>query len=77
MNCSQMITFLHSLLFCWFGFFLLFVNGNKQVSLLFICRPFLHGFAGIPEFNENICLAGCFLLLTSIWGNRGRAAALH
>lgn len=63
--------FLFFLFFIFFlsFFFLLFVNGNKQLSLLFICRPFLSGFADIPKFNGNICLVGWVLLCASIWGN--------
>lgn len=65
-----MITFFVVLLSVWVVyFFFLFVNGNKQLNLLFICRPFLSGFADILKFNGNICLVGWVLLHASIWGN--------
>lgn len=70
-----MITFLHSLLFCClfglfgFFFFLLFVNGSKQLNLLFICGPFLSGFVDIPKFNGNICQVGWVSLCANVWGN--------
>lgn len=55
MNCSQMITFLYSL-FCLFVclfLVLLFVNGNKQLGLLFICRLFCVVLKTFPNLVET------------------------
>lgn len=70
---DHILAFSVVLLFVWVVclvfFFLLFVNGSKQLNLLFICGPFVSGFVDIPKFNGNICQVGWVSLLANVWGN--------